>query len=68
MKVDIQALKARLTYNNRHYFEVAESIGVSRDTFRKKLQNGDFKISEIHKLMEKIPLTTQDVQSIFFAD
>lgn len=68
MKVDIQALKAKLTYHNLRYCELSESIGMSRDTFRAKLQNGDFKISEIHRLMEKIPLTIQDVQSIFFAE
>ena len=68
MKVDTQALKAKLAYCNRLHCEVAESIGISRSTFRAKLQSGDFKISEIHKLMKIIPLTLQDVHSIFFAD
>lgn len=68
MKVDTQALKAKLAYCNRLRCEVAESIGMSRGTFRAKLKNGDFKISEIHKLMKIIPLSMNDVHSIFFAD
>ena len=68
MKVDIQELKAKMAYNNRLNKEVAESLGISRNTFSLKLQTGDFKISEIHRLMKAIPLSMQEVKQIFFAE
>ena len=66
MKVDIQELKAKMAYNNRLNKEVAESLGISRNTFSLKLQTGDFKISEIHKMMKNIPLSLKEVEEIFF--
>ena len=68
MTVNIQELKAKMTYNNRFHKDVAESLGISRNTFRYKLQTGDFKISEIHKMMKYIPLSLQEVEQIFFQD
>lgn len=68
MKVDTQELKARMAYNKKFQNEVAANIGMSANTFRIKLQKGDFKISEIHRLMKAIPLTMQEVEKIFFAD
>ena len=68
MKVDTQELKARLTYHNLSYREVADSAGISVSALNSKLRSGDFKISEIHKLMKVIPLTMKEVQVIFFAD
>jgi len=68
MKVDMQELKARMIYHNRLHRDIAKAVGVSAKTFGIKLQTGDFKISEIHKLMKAIPLTKQDVDKIFFAE
>ena len=68
MKVDIQELKARMTYRNLLQKNVADLLGISKNTFSAKLQNGDFKISEIHKLMKIIPLDMQQVERIFFSE
>lgn len=68
LKVDTQELKARITYHNLLQKDVADSLGISKNTFSAKLQSGDFKISEIHKLMKIIPLDMQQVEQIFFSE
>jgi len=68
MQVDIQELKARMVYNNRLQRDIAKAVGVSSKTFGVKMQTGDFKISEIHKLMKAVPLTMQEVEKIFFSE
>ena len=68
MKVDVQELKARMTYHKRLQCEIAKSVGMTANTFGLKLRKGDFKISEIHKLMSAIPLTMQETEKIFFAE
>lgn len=68
MKVDTQELRALMIYHNRSQKDLAKSIGLSRNTFTLKLQSGDFKISEVHKLMESVPMTMQDVEKVFFSE
>lgn len=68
MKVNIQELRALMKYHNRLQKDVAKAIGISRNTFALKLQSGDFKVSEIHKLIEVVPMTMQDVIKVFFAE
>ena len=67
MQVDIQELKARMVYHKRFQRDIAKAVGISSKTFGVKLHTGDFKISEIHKLMKAVPLTMQDVEKIFSA-
>ena len=68
LKVDTQELKARMTYHNLLQKDVARSLRISENTFSSKLQSGNFKIAEIHKLMRIIPLDMQQVNQIFFSD
>ena len=68
MKVDTQALRALMTYHKRLQREIATALGITRVTLNVKLQTGDFKISEIHRLMKAIPLSMKEVEQIFFAD
>lgn len=68
MRVDIQELKAKMTYHGKLQKDVAKSIGMSPNTFSLKLQTGNFKIEEIHKLMNAVPLSKDDVDNIFFAN
>ena len=68
MRVDIQELKAKMAYQGKYQKDVAMAIDMSPNTFCVKLQTGNFKIEEIHKLMKAIPLTKEDVEHIFFAN
>ncbi len=68
MKVNIQELKARMTYRNLLQKDVADLLGISQNTFSAKLQSGNFKIAEIHKLMQIIPLSLKEVEQIFFSE
>lgn len=66
MTVDTQALRAKMTYHNLLQKDIADVLGITRTTLNSKLQTGEFKISEIHRLMEKIPLSMKEVEEIFF--
>lgn len=66
MEIDVQLLKAKLKYHKRTYAEVAEAIGMTRDTFARRLQREDFSIKNVHGLMESVPLTMDEVEEIFF--
>lgn len=65
--VDIQLLKAKLKYHNKTYYEVARAIGMNRDTFTRRLEDGgSFRVHEVQAMMKFIPLTRAEVQDIFF--
>ena len=66
VEIDVQLLKAKLKYHKRTYAEVAEAIGMTRDTFARRLQREDFSIKNVHGLMESVPLTMDEVEEIFF--
>ena len=66
MTVDAQALRAKMTYRNLLQKDMAKALGMTRTTLNLKLQTGDFKISEIHRIMETIPLSMKEVEEIFF--
>ena len=68
MRVDVQELHARMAYYNKLQKDVAKAIDMTANTFSVKMQSGNFKISEIHKLMNAIPLTKDDIDKIFFAN
>ena len=66
MDVDMRLLKAKLKYHDRTYTEIAESLGINRDTFSKRLATGKFTLRDIHKMMKSVPLTMEEVEAIFF--
>lgn len=48
---------------------VAESIGINRSTFYRKMKNGgDFSIGEAQKIAEKIPLINEEAVENFVSD
>lgn len=67
MKTDMQMLRACMKYHNRTQEDVSRALGMVRSTFYLHMKDGDFTISQIHKMMEYIPLTMDDVSRIFFA-
>ena len=68
MEIDVRLLKAKLKYNGRTYAEIAEALGMTRDTFAKRIQRQDFSIKHVHGLMKAVPLTMEEVLEIFFAE
>lgn len=69
MHVDIELLKLRITESKKTISELADSIGMDRSTFYRKLNtNGEFfTIEQARKLAESIPLSKKDSIKIFFA-
>lgn len=67
MRTDIQLLKAKLKYHGKTYYEVAKAIGINRDTFTRRLEDGgSFRIKEVQAMMDFVPLTRDEVWEIFF--
>lgn len=65
--VDIRLLKAKLKYHGKTYYEVAQAIGMNRDTFTRRLEDGgSFRVREVQVMMKYIPLTRDEVWEIFF--
>lgn len=69
MAVDIRLLKAKLKYHSKTYYEVAQAIGINRDTFTRRLEDGgSFRVREVQAMMEHIPLTRDETWEIFFGE
>ncbi len=66
METDLQMLKAILKYHDMTQAKIAQNLGITRDTFARRLRRDSFRIHEVRKMMEVIPLTMQEVEEIFF--
>ncbi len=66
MTIDSRYLLARLKYLGKTQEEVVEELGMARSTFWRKLNENTFSIREVHRLMEVVPLSMEDVERIFF--
>lgn len=68
MTPNINKLKGLIREHGKTYEEISRVIGINRDTFTRRLQsNGlDFKVSEIYRMAEYIPLSQEDIQNVFF--
>lgn len=65
--MDVQLLKAKLRYRNKTYCEVAQAIGINRDTFARRLRDGGlFRVREVQAMMDFVPLGCDEVWEIFF--
>ena len=61
MRTDIRLLKAKLKYHGKTYYEVAQAIGMNRDTFTRRLEDGgSFRVREV------VPFTRDEMLEIFF--
>lgn len=69
MEFNKALFKGTLKAKGKTYEQVANAIGMKRDTFSRRIgPNGiGFYINEIHRLMEVVPLSIDEVKEIFFA-
>lgn len=70
MKVDVLKLKEKINEKNLNPTLLADSIGMNRSTFYRKLRaNGEtFAIGEAHRIADVLPLTHQEAIDIFFGE
>lgn len=66
--VNILRLKAIIVEKGTTQEAVAESIGMDRSTFYRKVKNGGkgFTVGEIQRIVEAVPLTNEEAMLIFF--
>lgn len=62
-------LRAEAIRRNLSIGELADRIGISRETLWRRLRNpGSFKISEIRAIQEALCLDAEQVHSLFFSE
>ena len=67
--VKVNRLKGLIVEKQVTQEVVAESIGVNRSTFYRKMKNnGDFSLEEAKKIKNVLDLTTEEAVDIFFND
>ncbi len=68
MIINVQRLKGKIVERNHTQEAVAEAMGMNRSTFYRKMKNGGngFTVGDIHKMIECVPLTKEEVMDIFF--
>lgn len=64
--VDKRKLRAAWIAKGYRQSEVAELVGVSKATFSRKMNNGEFGVDEAKKLIEILDI--ENPSAIFFAD
>lgn len=65
--VNTNKLKGIIVERGTTQQNVAESIGIDRSTFYRKMKHGgDFTIGEAQKIADSIPLTNEEAIEIFF--
>ncbi|MEO1772949.1 XRE family transcriptional regulator [Candidatus Enterococcus ferrettii] len=67
--INTSKLKGLIVERGTTQHAVADSIGIDRSTFYRRMKNGgDFSVSEVKMMVSEIPLTTQEAIEIFFGD
>lgn len=62
-------LKAKIVEKGVSIIDLCGELGICEATFYRKLaRNGDFSRFEIKKMVEKLDLTAEDRNTIFFAN
>lgn len=67
MRTNMQKLRGRIVEAGTTQEAVADSIGIDRSTFYRKVKSDGvaFTIGEVHKIVEVISLTPQEAMEIF---
>nr|WP_295678878.1 DUF739 family protein [uncultured Lachnoclostridium sp.] len=68
MVVNVPKLKGKIIEKGTTQESVADSMGMCRSTFYRKMKNGGagFTIGEIHKLVKVLMLSKEEAIDIFF--
>lgn len=70
MKANMDKLRGKIVEARTTQEAIADAIGIDRSTFYRKMKSGgeSFTIGELHKIVDSIPLTTQDAIEIFLSN
>ena len=70
MKTDVAGLMKVITRQGMTVEAIAKKIGINRSTFYRKLSSDGekFTIGEVHRMVDALPITTEEAVHIFLAD
>lgn len=68
MKTDMKQLKEIIERSGQNVGTISKKIGISRSTFYRKISSGgeNFTVGEVHRIAETVPMTFEEVTSVFF--
>lgn len=67
--INTAKLKGLIVERGKTQQAVADSIGIDRSTFYRKMKNGgEFSIEEVNRMVKEIPLNTKEAIVIFFGE
>ncbi len=69
MRVDVTALRKRISEMGLTQEALAKRISIDKSTFSRKMQNmaETFTIGEMHKIVDVLGLSDEDAKNIFLA-
>lgn len=70
MAVNVEKLKLVIVEKNTTQESVADSLGIDRSTFYRKMKSSGktFSVEEVQKMVDTIPLTSNEAVQIFFGN
>lgn len=66
MKFNEKELKVAVIRADTNYESLAKELGVSKSSFYNYINNGNFKLCDIHKIAKILKLSFSEINSIFF--
>lgn len=66
-KMDAKKLKARIVECGTTQEALADEIGISRATLRRRVNSGKLQVVDIHKICEALNLTREAAMDIFLS-
>ena len=64
--MDVELLKRTMKYHGWTKASLAKELGMHRDTLQRRMRKENFRIDEVQKIKDTIPLSEEEANSIFF--
>lgn len=64
--MDVELLKRTMKYHGWTNASLAKELGMHRDTLQRRMRKENFRIDEVQKIKDTIPLSEEEANSIFF--
>ena len=65
--LDVNKLKGKITENGLNITDIAKALNINPSTFYRKMKKNSFEIGEVDVIVDKLKLSREDANSIFFS-
>lgn len=67
LMLDVNKLKGKITENGLNITDIAKALNINPSTFYRKMKKNSFEIGEVDVIVDKLKLSREDANSIFFS-